>query len=160
MYIHAQVIQTCTSLSRVDICNMDGKQQDVKQRKWKPAWGKCCVVMFCNKTNGDGALLIEAAAAPLLTLALYFRSVLVVQIARAWLPQQVHKPFHYVHLPYKVTGTKSKRLRRMTREAAFRTVFLAKKRHKEAFEPPCVCFNVLPFNRQLPFKLCIYHGKL
>ena len=150
------------SLRRVDICNMDGKQQDVKQRKWKPAWGKRCVLMFCNKTNGDGALLIEAAAAPLLTLALYFRSVLAVQIARAWFPQQVHKPFHYVHLlsrpqnpnnqtpkkncfhsnycppyllclmyicvTYKVTGSKSKSLRRMTREAAFRTVLPMKKK--------------------------------
>ena len=178
MYIHAQGIQNCTSLRRVDICNMDGKQQDVKQRKWKPAWGKRCVVMFCNKTNGDGALLIEAAAAPLLTLALYFRFVLAVQIARAWFPQQVHKPFHYVHLlsrpqnpnnqtpkkncfhsnycpPYllclmyicvtcKVTGSKSKCFRRMTREAAFRTVLPVKKRHKEAFEAPFVCFNVLP----------------
>ena len=36
MYIHAQVIQNCTSLSRVDICNMDGKQQDViKTKKMK-----------------------------------------------------------------------------------------------------------------------------
>ena len=30
---------------------MDGKQQDVKQRKRKP--GKLCVVMFCNKANAD-----------------------------------------------------------------------------------------------------------
>ena len=35
IYIHAQVIQNCTTLSRVDICNEDGKQQDLKQRKRK-----------------------------------------------------------------------------------------------------------------------------
>ena len=33
IYDHAQVIQTCTTLSCVDIYNMDGKQQDAKQRK-------------------------------------------------------------------------------------------------------------------------------
>ena len=43
--------------------------------------------------------LIEADAAPLLTLVLYFRFVLVVQIAKAWFHQQLHKPFHFVH-PY------------------------------------------------------------
>ena len=32
---------------------------------------------------------------------------------------------------------------RMTYEAAFRTVFWAKKRHEEAFEVPCVYFNML-----------------
>ena len=32
----------------------------------------------------------------------------------------------------------------MTHEAAIRTVFQAKKRHKEAFEAPYLCFNVLP----------------
>ena len=42
-------------LSRVDIYNEDGKQQDLKQRKWKP--GKRCEVMFCNKTNADGVSL-------------------------------------------------------------------------------------------------------
>ena len=47
IYVHAQVIQNCTTLNRVDIYNMDGKQQDVKQRKRKP--GKRCVMMFCNK---------------------------------------------------------------------------------------------------------------
>ena len=26
IYVHAQVIQNCTTLSRVDIYNMDGKQ--------------------------------------------------------------------------------------------------------------------------------------
>ena len=55
MYVHVQVIQNCTTLSRVEIYNMDGKQQDVKQRKRKP--GKRCVVMFCNKTNADGVSL-------------------------------------------------------------------------------------------------------
>ena len=55
MYLHARVIQNCTTLSRVDIYNMDGKQQDVKQRKRKP--GKRCVVMFSNKTNADGVSL-------------------------------------------------------------------------------------------------------
>ena len=55
MYLHTRVIQNCTTLSRVDIYNMDGKQQDVKQRKRKP--GKRCVVMFCNKTNADGVSL-------------------------------------------------------------------------------------------------------
>ena len=35
IYIHAQVIQNCTTLSRVDIYNEDGKQQDLKQRKRK-----------------------------------------------------------------------------------------------------------------------------
>ena len=43
--------RNCTTLSRVDIYNKDGKQQDLKQRKRKP--GKRCVVMFCNKTNAD-----------------------------------------------------------------------------------------------------------
>ena len=52
MYVHARVIQNCTTRSRVEIYNMDGKQQDVKQRKRKPR--KRCVVMFCNKTNADG----------------------------------------------------------------------------------------------------------
>ena len=54
-----------------------------------------------------------------------------------------------------VTRSDSKRERRMTHGAAFRTVFRAKKRHNEAFEVPCVCFNVFPevFSRQLPFKL-------
>ena len=33
IYDHAQGIQTCTTLSCVDIYNMDGKQQDAKQRK-------------------------------------------------------------------------------------------------------------------------------
>ena len=51
IYVHGQVIKNCTTLSRVDIYNMDGKQQDVKQRKRKP--GKLCVVMFCNKANAD-----------------------------------------------------------------------------------------------------------
>ena len=55
MYLHARVIQNCTTLSRVDIYNMNGKQQDVKQRKRKP--GKRCVVVFCNKTNADGVSL-------------------------------------------------------------------------------------------------------
>ena len=44
IYIHAQVIQNCTTLSRTDIYNMNGKQQDFKRRKQKP--GKRCVVMF------------------------------------------------------------------------------------------------------------------
>ena len=123
--------------------------------------------------GGHGA----QARDPLLALPPYFRFVLAVQIARAWFNQQVHKPFHYVHLPsrpqnpnnqteiellslevlpaiftlhnvdkceVKVTWSKSKRLRRMTHEASFRTVFPAKKRHKEAFEAPCICFNALP----------------
>ena len=55
IYVHAQVIQAFTTLSCVDIYNMDGKQQDVKQRKRKQ--GKRCVVMFCNKTNVDGVSL-------------------------------------------------------------------------------------------------------
>ena len=50
----------------------------------------------------------------------------------------------YICVTCKITGSKSKWLRRMTREAAFRTVLPVKKRHKEAFEAPCVCFNVLP----------------
>ena len=45
--LHAQVIQTFTTLSRVDIYNMDRKQQDVKWRKRKP--GKLCIVIFCTK---------------------------------------------------------------------------------------------------------------
>ena len=52
MYVHVQVIQNCTTLSRVHIYDMDGKEQDVKQRKRKP--GKHCVVPFCHKTNADG----------------------------------------------------------------------------------------------------------
>ena len=32
----------------------------------------------------------------------------------------------------------------MTYEAAFMTLFRGKKRHKKAFEVPCVGFNVLP----------------
>ena len=51
IYVHVQVIQNCTLLSHVDIYNVDGEQQDVKQRKQKP--GKHCVVMFCNKTNAE-----------------------------------------------------------------------------------------------------------
>ncbi|XP_068756296.1 uncharacterized protein [Montipora capricornis] len=39
---------------------MDGKQQDLKQRKRKP--GKHCVVMFCNKTNADGVSLHQFPA--------------------------------------------------------------------------------------------------
>ena len=39
---------------------MDGKQQDLKQRKRKP--GKRCVVMFCNKTNADGVSLHQFPA--------------------------------------------------------------------------------------------------
>ena len=31
------------------------------------------------------------------TLAVYFRFVLVVQIARAWFNQQPHKSYHYFH---------------------------------------------------------------
>ena len=105
----------------------------------------------------------------LLALPPYFRFILAVQIARAWFNQQVHKPFHYVHLPsrpqnpnnqaeiellslevlpaiftlhnvhtcdVKVTWSKSKRLRRMTHEVSFRTVFPAKKstkRHSRLF---------------------------
>ena len=45
------------------------------------------------------AFLNETVATPLLTLAIYFRFSLAVQFVRAWLHQQVHKPFHYVHLP-------------------------------------------------------------
>ena len=56
-FFHAQVIQNCTTLSRIDIDNMDGKQQDIKQRKQKP--GKCPVMMFCNKTNADGVRLYQ-----------------------------------------------------------------------------------------------------
>ena len=48
MYVHVQVIQNCTTFSRVHIYDMDGKEQDVKQRKRKP--GKHCVVPFCHKT--------------------------------------------------------------------------------------------------------------
>ena len=55
IYVHAQVIQTFTTLSCVDIYNIDRKQQDIKQRKRKQ--GKRCVVMFCNKTNADGVSL-------------------------------------------------------------------------------------------------------
>ena len=44
IYVHAQVIQNCTTLNRVDIYNMDGKQQDVKQRKRKP--GKSAFTSF------------------------------------------------------------------------------------------------------------------
>ena len=51
IYVHVQVIRNCTLLSHVDIYNVDGEQQDVKQRKQKP--GKHCVVMFCNKTNAE-----------------------------------------------------------------------------------------------------------
>ena len=50
----------------------------------------------------------------------------------------------YTRVTYQVTWSNSKRLRRMSYEAAFRTVFRAKKRRKEAFEVPCFCFNVLP----------------
>ena len=39
---------------------MDGKQQDVKRKKRKP--GKCCLVMFCNKTNADGVSLHQFPA--------------------------------------------------------------------------------------------------
>ena len=49
------IIQNCTTLSRVDIYNMDGTQQNVKQRKRKP--GKRCVVMFCNQTNANAVSL-------------------------------------------------------------------------------------------------------
>ena len=51
IFVHIQVTQNCTLLSHVDIYNVDGEQQDVKQRKQKP--GKHCVVMFCNKTNAE-----------------------------------------------------------------------------------------------------------
>ena len=51
IFVHVQVTQNCTLLSHVDIYNVDGEQQDVKQRKQKP--GKHCVVMFCNKTNAE-----------------------------------------------------------------------------------------------------------
>ena len=44
IYVHAQVIQNCTILSRVDINDMDGNQQDVKQRKRKPKAIFCCIV--------------------------------------------------------------------------------------------------------------------
>ena len=53
MYVHVQVIQNCTTFSRVHIYDMDGKEQDVKQRKRKS--GKYCVVPFCHKTNADGS---------------------------------------------------------------------------------------------------------
>ena len=49
MYIHAQVIQTCTTLSRVEIYDMDWKRQDVEQRKRKP--GMRFVVMFFSKNK-------------------------------------------------------------------------------------------------------------
>ena len=55
IYIHAQVIQTCTTLSRVEIYDMDWKRQDVEQRKRKPV--KRSVAMFFNKTNADGVSL-------------------------------------------------------------------------------------------------------
>ena len=55
IYIHAQVIQTCTTLSRVEIYDMDWKRQDVEQRKRKP--GMRFVVMFFSKTNADGVSL-------------------------------------------------------------------------------------------------------
>ena len=57
MYVHVQVIQNCTTLSRVHIYDMDGKEQDVKQRKRKP--GKRCVEMFCiqKQKNGEGVSL-------------------------------------------------------------------------------------------------------
>ena len=57
IYVHVQVIRNCTLLSHVDIYNVDGEQQDVKQRKQKP--GKHCVVMFCNKTNTDRVSLYQ-----------------------------------------------------------------------------------------------------
>ena len=44
IYVHAQVIQNCTILSRVDINDMDGNQQYVKQRKRKPKAIFCCIV--------------------------------------------------------------------------------------------------------------------
>ena len=49
IYIHAQVIQNCTTLSRTDIYNMNGKLQDFKRRKRKP--GKRCVVMFITSVD-------------------------------------------------------------------------------------------------------------
>ena len=55
IYIHAQVIQTCTTLSRVEIYDMDWKRQDVEQRKRKQ--GMRFVVMFFSKTNADGVSL-------------------------------------------------------------------------------------------------------
>ena len=33
IYVHVQVIQNSTLLSHIDIYNVDGEQQDVKQRK-------------------------------------------------------------------------------------------------------------------------------
>ena len=57
IFVHVQVTQNCTLLSHVDIYNVDGEQQDVKQRKQKP--GKHCVVMFCNKTNADRVSLYQ-----------------------------------------------------------------------------------------------------
>ena len=57
IFVHIQVTQNCTLLSHVDIYNVDGEQQDVKQRKQKP--GKHCVVMFCNKTNADRVRLYQ-----------------------------------------------------------------------------------------------------
>ena len=45
-------IQNCTTFSRIEIYNINGKQQDSKRRKRKP--GKRCLVMCCNKINADG----------------------------------------------------------------------------------------------------------
>ena len=50
IYIHAQVIQNCTTLSRVDIYNKDGKTK--KTKIWE---AQCSDV--CNKTNADGVSL-------------------------------------------------------------------------------------------------------
>ena len=48
----------------------------------------------------------------------------------------------------------------MAHEGTFREVFRAKKRHKEAFEVPRVCFNVLPeafrqYSEKVTFKLSV-----
>ena len=57
IYIHAQVIQNCTTLSRVDIYNKDGKTK--KTKTWE---AQCSDV--CNKTNADGVSLHQFPQTP------------------------------------------------------------------------------------------------
>ena len=131
----------------------------------------------------------------LLTLALYIRFVLAVQIARVWLDQQAHKPYHYFHLikiwiirprnwtaltrntvrhilfcevyrrvTYRSYDQISKRLWRMNREVATRTVFRAEigtRRCSKYLLSVSMCYlrhlDSIPrkwlFSRQLPFNI-------
>ena len=129
LYVHAQVIQNCTTFSRADIYNMYRKQLDVKQRKRKPE--KRCLVMF-SKQNKKKRKTESAFTSFLKPWMMYNTSGFYLQLFHCNILQIFS--FDHIYIPAKDVSTLTPRNKKISRVAISLTMLNRRNREHNLYD--------------------------